>query len=76
MAELVSDGSMIGWVWATVALALVVGCSTATIVAMALPYAFQHFGIDPAFGSGPLVTVIQDLLSIAVYLALASVIVF
>ena len=61
---------------ATVALALVAGCSTATIVAMALPYAFQHFGIDPAFGSGPLVTVIQDLLSIAVYLALATLIVF
>lgn len=60
----------------TVALALVASCSTATIVAMALPYAFQHFGIDPAFGSGPLVTVIQDLLSIAVYLALATVIVF
>ena len=28
-------------------------------------------GSDPAFGSGPLATIIQDLLSIAVYLAIA-----
>ena len=60
----------------TVALALVAGCSSSTIVAMALPYGFQRLGMDPAFGSGPLVTVIQDLLSIAVYLALATAIVF
>mgnify|MGYP006205799779 CR=1 FL=1 len=35
----------------------------------------QRAGADPAFGSGPLATVVQDLLSIAIYLALASVIV-
>ena len=35
------------------------------------PWLFQCFGADPAFGSGPLATVIQDLLSIAVYLAIA-----
>jgi magnesium transporter len=29
-------------------------------------------GIDPAFGSGPLATVIQDLLSIVIYLAIAA----
>lgn len=38
---------------------------------MTLPTAFQRLGYDPAFGSGPLATVIQDLLSIAVYLAIA-----
>ena len=37
---------------------------------MVLPWAFQRRGIDPAFGSGPLATVIQDLLSVAVYLAI------
>ena len=59
-----------------VALALVASCTVATIVAMALPYAFQRLGVDPAFGSGPLATVIQDLVSIGVYLALATAIVF
>jgi magnesium transporter len=38
---------------------------------MTLPYAFNRFGRDPAFGSGPLATVIQDLLSITVYFMIA-----
>jgi magnesium transporter len=59
---------------AAVALALTASCSIATVVAMALPWTFQRLGTDPAFGSGPLATVIQDLLSITVYLAIASVI--
>ena len=46
-------------------------CSISTLVAIALPSLFQRLGADPAFGSGPLATVIQDLLSIAVYLAIA-----
>lgn len=54
-----------------VALALFASCSIATGVAMVLPWLFQRFGVDPAFGSGPLATVIQDLLSIAVYLSIA-----
>jgi magnesium transporter len=59
-----------------VGLALFAGCSIATVVAMALPWAFQRLGLDPAFGSGPLATVVQDLLSIAVYLGVAVLIVF
>ena len=54
-----------------VGLALLASCSIATLVAMALPWAFQRLGRDPAFGSGPLATVAQDLLSIAVYFAVA-----
>jgi magnesium transporter len=38
---------------------------------MALPFALQRLGFDPAFGSGPLATVLQDLLSIAIYLLVA-----
>jgi magnesium transporter len=59
---------------AAVSLALVGSCSIATLLAMALPWAFQRTGSDPAFGSGPLATVIQDLVSIAVYLAIATLI--
>jgi magnesium transporter len=55
-----------------VSLALVASCSTATVVAMALPIFFHRMGWDPAFGSGPLATVVQDLLSIVVYLAIAT----
>jgi magnesium transporter len=59
---------------AAVGLALVACCSIATLVAMSLPWLFQRLGLDPAFGSGPLATVVQDLLSIAVYLAIATAI--
>jgi magnesium transporter len=60
-----------GAVAATVSIALVVSCSVATVVAMALPYTIARFGGDPAFGSGPLATVIQDLLSILAYFTVA-----
>jgi magnesium transporter len=62
-----------GGIVLTVALAIFAACATANLVAMALPWMFHRAGIDPAFGSGPLATVIQDLLSITIYLALASV---
>jgi magnesium transporter len=59
----------------TVSLALLGACSVATLVAMALPWAFSKLGRDPAFGSGPLATVLQDLLSIVIYLGIARAIV-
>jgi magnesium transporter len=59
----------------TVALSIFAACTTANLVAMALPWMLYHMGIDPAFGSGPLATVIQDLLSVTIYLALALVLV-
>jgi len=40
-----------------------------------LPWLFQRAGKDPAFGSGPLATVVQDLLSIVVYFAVVAVLV-
>lgn len=71
--------ALVGWgdgaVAVAVALAIFASCSIATVVATALPAAFQYVGKDPAFGSGPLATVIQDLLSIAVYLAIVVTIV-
>ena len=54
-----------------VGLGLLAACSIATIVAMALPWLFDTLGLDAAFGSGPLATVLQDLLTILVYFAIA-----
>jgi magnesium transporter len=56
---------------AVVAASLFAACGTASITAMALPWLIDHLGADPAFGSGPLATVIQDLLSIAVFFGIA-----
>ncbi|GAB2727941.1 magnesium transporter [Nocardia thraciensis] len=58
-----------------VSVSLLAACSVAGVVAMALPWAISRLQVDPAFGSGPLATVVQDLLSILVYFAVAAVIV-
>jgi magnesium transporter len=58
-----------------VAIALAAACATANAVAMVLPGIFDRLAIDPAFGSGPLATVVQDLLSILIYLGVATLIV-
>jgi magnesium transporter len=59
----------------SVALSLFAACGVATTIAMVLPYTLQALGRDPAFGSGPLATVIQDILSILIYLSIATVLV-
>jgi magnesium transporter len=58
---------------AAVAVAVLCASAIATLVAMALPWLLQRLGRDPAFGSGPLATVVQDLLSIVIYLAAVTV---
>lgn len=67
--------ALAGWgnekVALAVSLALFASCAIATFVAMVVPWALQRMGGDPAFGSGPVATIIQDLLSIAVYLGIA-----
>lgn len=50
-----------------IGLALFLSCTIASVVAMALPYLLSRLGRDPAYGSGPLATVIQDLLTIVCY---------
>jgi magnesium transporter len=53
---------------AAVAIAVLAASTIATVVALLLPWLLQKWGKDPAFGSGPMATVIQDLLSIVIYL--------
>jgi magnesium transporter len=68
------------WRWEDTEVALSVGlsifaaCSIASLVALLLPWLFTRSRIDPAFGSGPLATVIQDLLSVLLYFAIVSVV--
>lgn len=64
---------LLGWgdarLAAAVALALLASCAAAAGLALLLPAVFVRFGQDPAFGSGPIATVAQDLLSVALYFA-------
>lgn len=75
------SGPVIWLLWHDAEMALAVGLAIfaasaiATLIAMALPWLFSRLGVDPAFGSGPLATVIQDLLSIVVYFATVTLLV-
>ncbi len=59
-----------------ISLSLLAACSTATIIALVLLVLFNVLDIDPAFGSGPIVTVIQDVLSITIYFLIVTAIMF
>jgi magnesium transporter len=37
-----------------------------------LPWLLTRLGRDPAFGSGPIATIVQDVLSLAVYFLIAQ----
>ena len=73
-------GPLVLWHWGDFRLALSVSVSvlaassTATGAAMALPWVLDSLKLDPAFGSGPLATVIQDLLSIWIYLSVTALV--
>jgi magnesium transporter len=56
----------------TVAASICTASTVATAVAMFLPWLLSRVGLDPAFGSGPLSTVVQDLLSLTIYFGFAS----
>jgi magnesium transporter len=57
--------------------ALTILCSSivATLIASLLTWVLDRMGVDPAMASGPVATVLQDLLSVAIYLGIATAIV-
>ena len=54
---------------AAVSISIFVAGSIAAAIGIGLPWLFARLGLDPAYGSGPVATVIQDILSILVYFA-------
>jgi magnesium transporter len=52
---------------AAVSASILVAGSQASAIGIGLPWLFARHGVDPAYGSGPLATVIQDILTIVVY---------
>jgi len=50
-----------------VAVALLAASACATTIGFALPWLLARTGRDPAFGSGPIATIIQDVLSLLIY---------
>ncbi len=58
----------------TVAITMFAACGSATLAAMSLPFGLARMGLDPAFGSGPLVTIVQDLFSLVIYMLVATLV--
>lgn len=53
-----------------VTLAVVVAGGLATSIGLLFPWILDQFGLDPAYGSGPVATILQDLLSLITYFLL------
>jgi magnesium transporter len=58
-----------------VGLAVLAGGTMSAVVGFGLPWVFQKLGSDPAMGSGPICTIIQDVASLFIYFGLVSVLV-
>ena len=78
IVAIVAGGGL--WLWnGQAVLAAVVGISlgvtavVATLIASILPLGLARLGADPALASGPVATVVQDILSVGIYLLIATV---
>ena len=59
-----------------VGLAILSSAVTATVIASSLPLFLSRMKADPAAASGPIATVIQDFLSVTIYLGIASLVLY
>jgi magnesium transporter len=56
---------------AVVALTILSTSIIATLAPSLSPWVLDRLGVDPAMASGPVATILQDLLSAAIYLGIA-----
>jgi magnesium transporter len=57
----------------TVSASLAAASTVASLLGILLPWALHRRGLDPAYGSGPLATIIQDVLTLLIYFLCATV---
>ncbi|HSG91410.1 MAG TPA: magnesium transporter [Pseudomonadales bacterium] len=55
-----------------VGLSVLGGGAVSAIVGFLLPWSFERLGLDPALGSGPMCTIIQDVASLYIYFLMVS----
>lgn len=67
-ATIITQQLLVGLV---VGLSLVAASTIASLLASVIPIMFKRLGKDPALGSGPLATALQDLISVLIYLLFA-----
>lgn len=67
-ATIIANSTQIGVI---VGLSLFFSSTMATVLASLIPIGFVLLDVDPALGSGPLATALQDIISIIIYFAIA-----
>ncbi len=60
----------------SVSLALLTAGGVATSIGLLFPWVLTRIGKDPAYGSGPVATIVQDVLSLLIYFAVVSAMLF
>lgn len=60
----------------TVGLAMFISVASAPVLALLIPALLAKERIDPAFGAGPLATIIQDIISLLIYFSISALIIF
>ncbi|MEX2012338.1 MAG: magnesium transporter [Patescibacteria group bacterium] len=60
----------------TVGLAMLINAIVATVIGLLVPLLLYREHADPAVGAGPITTLVQDFISIVVYFAVASAVLF
>jgi Mg/Co/Ni transporter MgtE len=70
------------WVWfqdlnlaSGVGIALFAASSIVSVLGLILPWFLARAGVDPAFGSGPVATIVQDVLTIAIYFVVMTTVI-
>lgn len=59
----------------SVTTAILAAGTVATSIGLLLPWSLAKFGVDPAFGSGPVATILQDIASLLIYFLVAQTLV-
>jgi magnesium transporter len=54
-----------------VGIAMTAAILVAAGLGIALPFTFRRLGVDPAISSGPIVTTVNDVISVAIYMSIA-----
>ena len=60
------------WFAITLGVAIFVAALSALFSGLCIPYLFRRLGFDPANASGPIATIIQDILSVLIYFSVAA----
>ncbi|MCX7928904.1 MAG: magnesium transporter [Patescibacteria group bacterium] len=61
------------WLGITVGSSMAIGILSSAIIGTLIPFFIEKSGRDPAVGSGPFATIVQDITSIVIYFSVASV---